>query len=178
MKIFLLFGIIVFLFAQCAFAANEKIDPKTYICAEILAANTTGEPPLFEGLQIDGYVAQQTGGVVADPEIMEPILIKISDLCQAAPTDLVLNHWKKLRDDLPVASDGAWRADKTTCGDYSANEDDGSGFLIWADGWRRAKTGTDDSIFASQEILDKFLAACKKAPKKLVIDVMTETLEK
>lgn len=178
MKILMWLGCVSLLFAQCVFAANEKIDPKTYICAEILAANTTGEPPLFEGLQIDGYVARQNGEVVADPEIMESMLIEISDVCQAAPTDVVIDHWKKLRENHSVSADSPWRADKTTCGDYYANEDDGSGFLIWTDGWQRAKTGQDDSIFATQEILDKFLAACRNAPEKLVIDVITETLKK
>lgn len=164
--------------AAPALAASDKIDPETYICAELLASNTSGEPPLFEGLQIEGYTAQKRGQLVADPSVMEPMLVAISDICQAVPTDKVLPHWNEIRQNLPVATEGVWRADKTTCGEYYANEDDGSGFLIWLDGWQRAKSGKQDSIFENQAALDKFLAACKAAPNKLVIDVIGESLKK
>lgn len=177
MKILVFLGIFMLAIAPRAFGANDKIDPKTYICAEILAAYTSGEPPLFEGLQLDGYAAQKSGQTVADPAIMEPMLVEIADVCEAAPTDPVIGHWQKLRENHETAN-GVWRADKTTCGDYSANEEDGSGFLIWADGWQRARSGQDASVFESQEILDKFLAACKSSPAKLVVDVMTETVKK
>ncbi len=164
--------------AAPAFAASDKIDPETYICAELLASNTSGEPPLFEGLQMEGYAAQKSGQVVADPSVMEPMLISISDICQAVPTDKVLPHWNEIRKNLPIATEGPYRADKTTCGEYYADEDNGSGFLIWLDGWQRAKNGRQDSIFENQATLDKFLAACKNAPDKLIIDVIGETLKK
>lgn len=178
MKKVVFMATLALILASHALGANEKIDPNTYICAEIIAAYTSGEPPLFEGLQIDGYAAQKKGQLVADPDIMAPMLVEISDVCQAAPTDTVLSHWQKLRENHPVANDGPWRADKTTCGNYYANEEDGSGYLIWIDGWQRAKNGNDKSIFASQEILDKFLKACKASPDKLVVNVIGETVGK
>lgn len=168
----------LFFLTSSAFAASDKIDPQTYICAELLAANTTGEPPIFEGLQIDGYAAQKGGQTVADPQIMEPMLVQISDICQATPTEKVLTHWVKLRDNYTVSTESVWKADKTTCGDYYVNEDDGSGFLIWVDGWQRAKNNRNNSIFENQQTLDKFLTACKNAPEKLVVDIIDETLKK
>ncbi len=42
----------------------------------------------------------------------------------------------------------------------------------------RSKNGRQDSIFENQATLDKFLAACKNAPDKLIIDVIGETLKK
>ena len=48
-------------------AADEKIDPATYICAELVATGVSGQPPLFEGLQIDGYAAAALDKPVADP---------------------------------------------------------------------------------------------------------------
>ena len=90
----------------------------------------------------------------------------------------VLPHWNGSGKNLPIATEGPYRADKTTCGEYYADEDNGSGFLIWLDGWQRAKNGRQDSIFENQATLDRFLAACKNAPDKLIIDVIGETLKK
>lgn len=114
-------------------AADEKIDPSNFICAELVAiSSTSGQPPLFEGLQIDGYAAAAQGKAVADPDIMAPLLEQVYAACQAKPTEKVVTLWQEARKNQPVAADGPWRADKTTCKDYNANEDDGSGFVIWA----------------------------------------------
>lgn len=164
----------IFALASPALAVDEKIDPATYICAELVASNTTGQPPLFEALQLDGYLSGQNRVQAPDPDNLAEMLIVVSDSCAAKPTDRVLDHWKQARKSIPANTDGAWRADKTTCGDYYANEEDGSGFIIWLDAWQRATSGKPASVFTDQETLDKFLAACKNQPGKLVREVMAE----
>lgn len=163
--------------ATCA-SAEEKIDPAGYICAELVASAVTGEPPLFEGLQLDGYAAGKAGQPVADAEVLAPLLLEVYDTCQAAPGDTVLPHWEKARKEKFVASDGPWRADKTTCKDYAANEEDGSGFIIWLDGYQRGKSGSRASALESNESLDAFLEACKGRPDALMIDVLAESVKK
>lgn len=158
--------------APPAMGANEKIEPDKYICAELTVSNIDGVPPIFEGLQLDGYAAAKTGEPVADPQILSPLLIAVSDSCSAEPAEKALDHWQKARKTYPVPSDGPWRADKTTCGDYVKNPDDGSGFVIWLDAYNRGKTGTTASILADQATFDKFLEACEKSPDKLMIDVL------
>lgn len=158
-------------FAAPVLAAEEKIDPATYICAELLAASATGEPPIFEALQIDGYVAGKSGSANADPDILPPILDYVAESCSTNPEEKALPHWVKGRVDFPPAS-GDWNADKTTCADYNANPDDYSGFVIWLDGYNRGKTGKSASIFADQATLDRFLAACAANPKRIMLDVL------
>lgn len=158
----------------CAQAANDKIDPETYICAELVATATDTEPPLFEGLQLDGYAAGLEGQPVADALTIQQILLPAYDSCTAKPTEKALAHWRELRRRNPASPGGAWRADKTTCADYYANEEDGSGFVIWLDGYQRAKNKSKKSVFTDQPTLDKFLEICKKNGQRLMIDVMTE----
>lgn len=159
-------------------AADEKIDPSAFICAELVAiASASGQPPLFEGLQIDGYVAAAQGKTVADPNIMPPLLEQAYAACQAKPTEKVAAVWQAARKNQPVADAGAWRADKTTCKDYSANEDDGSGFVIWLDGYNRQKSGKPGSVLESNETLKAYLDACSKKPDALMIDVMRESVK-
>ncbi|MDE7241435.1 MAG: hypothetical protein K2N62_06100, partial [Desulfovibrio sp.] len=57
-------------------SAGDKIDPASYICAELVAATVSGEPPLFEGLQLDGYAAARAGAPVADPALLQPLLLE------------------------------------------------------------------------------------------------------
>lgn len=154
--------------------AGDKIDPATYICAELLASAVSGEPPLFEGLQLDGYAAAKNGTDVADPAIMADVLLEVFDACQARPADTVAGIWQEVRKRHPVASDGPWRAGKTTCKDYAANEDDGSGFVIWLDGYRRGKSNDGTSVLESDETLDGYLDACRKRPDALMLDVLNE----
>lgn len=160
--------------ATTAFSADEKIDPATYICAELVAANVDGQPPIYEGLQLDGYLAAKENHVVADSAALAPMLIAVSDSCSAKPTEKAIDHWRELRKNYPYLNEGQWRADKTTCADYFANEDDGSGFVIWADAWQRGKSGSSASVFESQPTLDHFLEVCKNNPKKLLVDVIKE----
>ncbi len=155
-------------------AADEKIDPTTYICAELVASTVDGEPPIFEGLQLDGYASALAGQPVADPMSQENMLIAVTDSCSAKPTDTALSHWQEIRQSYPASDIGSWRADKTTCADYQADQDDGSGFVIWLDGYQRAKTGKPASILKDQATLDNFLAQCAKNPNRLMIDVMIE----
>lgn len=158
--------------------AEEKIDPAQFICAELTAATLSGEPPLFEALQLDGYAAAKSGTVVADPELMAPLLLEVYDTCQAAPADKVLPYWEKVRKAKVLAIDGPWRADKTTCKDYAANEDDGTGFVIWLDGYQRGKSGKPASALESNESLAAFLEACKREPDALMLDVLAKSLKK
>ena len=174
----LLLSCCALLLAVNTVSAEDKIDPATYICAELMAATTSGEPPLFEGLQLDGYAAAKAGAPVADPALLQPLLLEVYDTCQAAPADKVLPHWEKARKQKVAAADGPWRADKTTCKDYAANEEDGSGFVIWLDGYQRGKSGAPASALESNESLDAFLDACKKQPDALMLDVLAESVKK
>lgn len=173
----LLFFTLALVCATPAKAVNEKIDPQNYICAELVASNVSGQPPLFEGLQLDGYTAAKMGEKTADPRIMQPILIAVSDSCAAKPTDKVIAHWREVRKQLPIPADSPWRADKTTCKDYADNPDDGSGFLIWLDGYNRGKNSKAASVLESDEKIDAFLEACKKRPEALMLDVMAERVK-
>lgn len=158
--------------ATPAFAADEKIDPKTYICAEFIASAVDGVPPIYEGLQLDGFVAGNSGQTIADPELLQPLIMEVFDSCAAEPAEKAADHWQKSRASYTVNAESPWRADKTVCADYAKNPDDGSGFVIWLDAWNRAKNATDKSILADQETLEKFLDACSKAPDKLMTDVI------
>ncbi|MDR2744983.1 MAG: hypothetical protein LBB66_07325 [Desulfovibrio sp.] len=160
-------------------SAGEKIDPADFICAELVALpTTTGEPSLFEALQIDGYVSAALGSPVADPQIMAPLLEQVYVACQAEPAEKVLTFWKKGRETFAFATDSPWQADKTTCGDYAANEDDGSGFLIWLDGYNRRKNSLSASVLESDDTVNAFLDKCRQRPQALMLDVMKESVKK
>lgn len=158
----------------CARAEDEKIDPATYICAELVAASLTGQPAIYESLQLDGYNAAKTGQTSADAANLGELLLEVNDSCTAMPTEKALDHWKMARQHFPVDSSSPWRADKTLCGDYSKDPDNGSGFIIWLDAYNRAKTGKDASILKDQATLDSFLEKCNASPKRLIIDVLNE----
>ncbi|WP_298035129.1 hypothetical protein [uncultured Desulfovibrio sp.] len=177
MKKLLLFCCVMLNLPVAAQAAEEKIDPAAYICAELVAIGVSGQPPLFEGLQIDGYAAAAQGATVADPPIMAPLLEQVYAACQAKPTEKVVTLWQEARKKQTVADDAPWRADKTTCRQYSENEDDGSGFVIWLDGYNRQKSGKLDSVLESDDTLRAYLDACANHPEKLMIDVMRESVK-
>ena len=61
--------------------------------------------------------------------------------------------------------------------DYSANEDDGSGFVIWLDGYNRQKSGKPGSVLESDDTLKAYLNACSKKPEALMLDVMKESVK-
>lgn len=154
--------------------AADKIDPASYICAEFSAlTSTSGEPPMFEGLQMDGYAAAKDGVDAADPNVLAGILVEIAGQCASKPADTILPLWQKTRKALDPASDGPWNA-KTTCKQLNDDRDNGDGFVVWLDGYNRQKTGKDASILATQESFDAYFAACKANPDKLMIDVMRE----
>lgn len=168
MAVTLLYG------GHAAIAADEKIDPASYICAQFVASAIDGQPPIFEALQLDGYAAAKSGHVVADPNSLETIMLGVYDSCSAKPGDKAIEHWQQARRQLPFLDEGAWRADVTKCADYKANPDDGSGFVIWLDGYQRGKTGKDASVFVDQASLDNFIAVCQSSPERLMFDVMVE----
>lgn len=173
MRKFLFFCILIIGLSQNARAGSDKIDPTNYICAEYVATVTIEHaPPLFEGLQIDGFVAAQEGMTVADSKILPPLMLEVYALCQSQPEAQVLPLWKKVRSRLPVATQGTWRADKTRCEAYNKNPDDGSGFVIWLDGYIRGKDHNDASILKSDLDLTNFFEKCKAEPRKLMQDAM------
>lgn len=178
MKKFLMLCCCMQLLAGAAMAANEKIDPKGFICAEMVAISvSSGQPPLFEALQIDGYASGVDGTVNADPDIMLPLLEQVFAGCQKVPAEKLLPVWQAAKKNITVA-ETPWKADKTTCKDYSANEEDGSGFLIWLDGYNRGKTKGTASVLESDAAIKSYLEACAKKPEALMIDVMQEYLKK
>jgi len=85
-------------------ASNDKIDPSTYICAELVTQPMTegGQPPIFEGLQIDGYVSAKMGNPIADPETLAPMLGQVYGACQVDPTKKVAAVWQEARKTFPV----------------------------------------------------------------------------
>ena len=68
-------------------AANDKISPDSFICAELVTMPMTdgGQPPIFEALQIDGYVSAGMGDTVAHPDILAPLLTGVYTYCQSHP---------------------------------------------------------------------------------------------
>ena len=158
-----------------AFAADEKIDPATYICAELIAANLDGVPPIYEGLQLDGYFSAQKNLKYADANLLAPLLVEVSDSCAAEPTEKAIKHWEAARKNYVIEENGLWNANTYKCGDYAENPDDGSGFVIWLDAYNRAKTGKSASVLSSQEAINHFVEVCKANPGKLMLDVINET---
>ena len=132
-------------------ASNDKIDPSTYICAELVTQPMTegGQPPIFEG--------------------------QVYGACQVDPTKKVAAVWQEARKTFPVDTESTWRADKTLCKDYTANPDDGSGFVIWLDGYNRGKSGKPASVLNSDDTLKAYLDACSKKPDSLMLDVLAES---
>ena len=140
-------------------AANEKIDPETYLCAELVSNETLlqGEAPLFEGLQLDGYASAAVNMDVASPDAVHIILNEAVNWCQERPTDKVYSIWQQMRATGPVP-EGDWNAKTSTCADFALNQDDASGFIIWLDGYNRKANNTTKSILNSD-------ADCRKTPR-------------
>lgn len=159
-----------------AFAADEKIDPQSFICAELLLLNTAGDPPLFESLQMDGYVAGKTGALGADPDSLVSILMLVSAECSDKPADLVEPLWEAARQLDSYPPESRWQADKTTCAEYAENPDDHSGFVVWLDGYNRGK-GSEKSVLANQQAIDNFVKVCRAAPEKLILEAIQLTAQ-
>lgn len=62
MKKWLLCCCLLLALPLAAQAEDEKIDPANYICAEFVAQGAVSQdPPVFQALQIDGYVSSNIG---------------------------------------------------------------------------------------------------------------------
>lgn len=156
-----------------AYAGSDKINPADYICAEYMATiSIEHAPPLFEGLQIDGYTSAKEGNTVADPRLLPPIMLEVYAMCQSQPEVQVLPLWEKVRKRLPLTPNSRWKANKTLCEQFNKDPDDGSGFVIWLDGYMRGLDGSDASVLKSDLDLNTFIEKCKREPKKLMLDVM------
>ena len=156
-------------------AANEKIDPETYLCAELVSNETLlqGEAPLFEGLQLDGYASAAVNMDVASPDAVHIILNEAVNWCQERPTDKVYSIWQQMRATGPVP-EGDWNATTSTCADFALNQDDASGFIIWLDGYNRKANNTTKSILNSDADVRAFIDACLLSPKRTMLEVLQE----
>ncbi len=167
--------------AGVAHAGSDKIDPSGYICAELVALTTTDpEPPIFEALQIDGYASAAEGAVVTPtPDLLFSLVLHVNNLCQKKPGEKVLTLWRDVRSRLPLPADGEWRADTTTCKDFNDNPDNGSGFIIWLDGYNRGSNGkgSGPSLLESDAKINSFIEACKAKPEAKMIDVLREQVK-
>ena len=176
LKIATAFALVLLWVPFAANAANDKIDPATYLCAELVSNEATlrGELPVFEGLQIDGYVGAAIGNDMAAVDTVGMILQQAVIWCQDRPTDTVISVWEQMRVTGPAPREG-WQANKNTCADYALNPDDGSGFIIWLDGYNRRLSGTDRSVLNSDEDVQAFIDACMLNPKKTMLEVLQES---
>lgn len=158
-----------------SWAANAKIDLSTYICAELVALTSTSpDAPLFEALQLDGYAAAAISHNAAVPHAVAPIMTQVLAICQAKPTERVVDVWKFVREELALPDDGPWQGYTTICKTYNQNEEEGSGFPVWLDGFNRQLTGEGASILKDNETFQSFLKACSKKPEALMLDVLRE----
>ncbi|GFH63215.1 MAG: conserved hypothetical protein [Candidatus Desulfovibrio kirbyi] len=156
--------------------ADDKIDPNDFICAELMSLPLMdADPALFEVLQIDGYVSALLDKTDADAQRMLPLMQQVYNGCQSKPASTVLSLWQAARMAYPDSpNNSAWKADKTTCADYSANEEDGSGFVIWLDGYNRQKNPQALSVLESDDALKAYLEACANRPESLMLEIMQE----
>ena len=158
-----------------ACADNDKIDPATYVCAELVSEPgiMKGEPPLFQALQIDGYVAAELKMDVASPDTVQVMMQQTFMWCQKPPDVPVINPWREARKTGPVP-EGHWNAHTSTCRDYALNPDDASGFIIWLDGYNRKFRNTAKSVLNSDADLQEFIDACTISPSRTMLDVLNE----
>ena len=64
-------------------AEDEKIDPANYICAEFVAQGAVSQdPPVFQALQIDGFVSSNIGYTVADPQAINVLVPQAYLMCR------------------------------------------------------------------------------------------------
>ena len=147
-------------------AGNDKIDPSAYVCAELVTQPIAegGQPPIFEGLQIDGYVSAKMGNPIADPETLAPMLGQAYAACQVDPTKKVATVWQEARKTFPVDTASTWRADKTLCKDYTANPDDGSGFVSGLTATTVAKAASPHRCWSTTKRSRPILMPAPKSP--------------
>ena len=132
MKKWLLCCCLLLALPLAAQAEDEKIDPANYICAEFVAQGAVSQdPPVFQALQIDGYVSSNIGYTVADPQAINVLVPQAYLMCQEQPTAVVAEIWEPLKKKLPRPISGEWEADVTKCRAYNEHPENGSGFVIW-----------------------------------------------
>lgn len=86
MKKWLLCCCLLLALPLAAQAEDEKIDPANYICAEFVAQGAVSQdPPVFQALQIDGYVSSNIGYTVADPQAINVLVPQAYLMCQEQP---------------------------------------------------------------------------------------------
>lgn len=168
------------LVGQNALAAddNERINPD-YICAQYLAlASTSPSGPLFQALQIDGFVSAELGMTWADPDTIKGLMQAVYGMCEAHPTEPVAVHWEQARRIIEDPVEKNWDADTTRCRQLNENPDDGSGFIVWLDAYNRQYSVTKKSILNSDKDIQNFIDACKQRPDDRMIDVLRDSLPK
>ncbi len=171
--------ILAALFLVClpslALADNEKIDPATYLCAEFISSEAAlgGQPPLFEGLQIDGYASAALDMDVASSDTISILLGQAFLWCEKRPSDTVLSIWQRVRG-ISAVPQGNWHAKTATCADYAMNQEDASGFIIWLDAYNRKAQNTTRSILNTDEDLQAFIDACLLSPGRTMLEVLRE----
>ena len=122
MKKWLLCCCLLLALPLAAQAEDEKIDPANYICAEFVAQGAVSQdPPVFQALQIDGYVSSNIGYTVADPQAINVLVPQAYLMCQEQPTAVVAEIWEPLKKKLPRPISGEWEADVTKCRIYLKN---------------------------------------------------------
>lgn len=166
------------LVGQNALAAddNERINPD-YICAQYLAlASTSPSGPLFQALQIDGFVSAELGMTWADPDTIKGLMQAVYGMCEAHPTEPVAVHWEQARRIIADPVEKPWDADVTRCRQLNENPDDGSGFIVWLDGYNRQYSVTKKSILDSDKDIQRFIDACKQRPDDRMLDVLRDSL--
>ncbi len=174
-RLLLLALVFVLSFQGQSMAANDKIDPATYLCAEYLTneAVMQGQPPLFEGLQIDGYVSADVNMDIASPDTVHVLLGQVFLWCEKRPDAPVISVWKQMRATGPVPQ-GDWNAKKSTCADMALNIENASGFIIWLDGYNRRLQNTTKSILNSDADLQGYIDACMLSPSRTMLEVLQE----
>lgn len=155
---------------------NERINPD-YICAQYLAlASTASSGPLFQALQIDGFVSAELGTTWADPDTIKGLMSIVYARCEKAPTEPVAVHWEQVKRIIEDPVEKPWDADVTLCSRLNEHPDDGSGFIVWLDAYNRQYSVTQKSILNSDKDIQNFIAACKKRPNDRMIDVLRDSL--
>ena len=80
-------------------ADNDLIQPDAYLCAELISEPgiMKGEPPLFQALQVDGWVSAEIGQNIASPDTVQVVLTQTYMWCQKNPDVKVMQPWKEMR---------------------------------------------------------------------------------
>lgn len=155
---------------------NQRIDPD-YSCAEYVAlALTESEGPVFQALQIDGFVSAELGTTWVDPDIVKAMMQNVFLVCQEKDhlSNPAAFEWENIKKNVADPPERPWDADVTTCAQYAEDPDNGSGFLIWLDAYNRRYNATDRTILDSDADIQACIAACASRPNDRVLDVLKD----